>query len=58
MLGIRLQGNLLLPMIFDGFGFGCGFGTGGSQCGSSLYTRVTPVQGEFSAGIIIKLSPN
>lgn len=58
LIGIRLQGNLLLPMIFDGFGFGCGIGTGGADCGGGLYTRVTPVQGEFSAGIIFKISPN
>ena len=57
-LGIRLQGSMLMPMVFNGFGFGCGIGTGGSSCGTNLYTRVTPFQGEFSGGIIIKISPN
>lgn len=58
MIGIRLQGSMLLPMVYNGFGFGCGIGTGGASCGSSVYTRVTPFQGEFSGGLIIKLSPN
>ncbi|MCK5136913.1 MAG: hypothetical protein KAR19_14095 [Bacteroidales bacterium] len=58
MIGIRLQGSMLMPMIFDGFGFGCGIGTGGSNCGGNLYTRITPFQGEFSGGITIRLSPN
>lgn len=57
-LGIRLQGSMLMPMIFNGFGFGCGIGTGGASCGSNLYTRITPFQGEFSGGLIIKISPN
>lgn len=57
-LGIRLQGSMLMPMVYNGFGFGCGIGTGGSGCGSSLYTRITPFQGEFSGGLMIKLSPN
>ena len=57
-IGIRLQGSMLMPMVFNGFGFGCGIGTGGTSCGSQLYTRVTPFQGEFSGGLIIKLSAN
>ena len=57
-LGIRLQGSMLMPMVLNGFGFGCGIGTGGSGCGSTVYTRITPFQGEFSGGIIIKFSPN
>ena len=57
-LGIRVQGSMLMPMVFNGFGFGCGIGTGGSGCGGNLYTRITPFQGEFSGGIILKISPN
>ncbi len=57
-LGLRLQASMLMPMIFDGFGFGCGIGTGESSCGSNLYTRITPFQGEFSGGLIIKIQPN
>jgi hypothetical protein len=58
MIGIRLQGSMLMPMVWNGVGFGCGIGTGGASCGSSVYTRVTPFQGEFSGGISIRLSPN
>ncbi|MEN8227814.1 MAG: hypothetical protein ABFS38_06630 [Bacteroidota bacterium] len=58
MIGIRLQGSMLMPMVYNGFGFGCGIGTGGANCGSNIYTRVTPFQGEFSGGLIIRLSPN
>lgn len=58
LLGIRVQGSMLMPMIFNGFGFGCGIGTGGSSCGSNLYTRITPFQGEFSGGLILRISQN
>ena len=58
ILGIRVQGSMLMPMIFNGFGFGCGIGTGGTSCGSNLYTRITPFQGEFSGGIIFRISQN
>jgi hypothetical protein len=57
-LGIRLQGSMMMPMVYNGFGFGCGISSGGSSCGSNLYTRITPFQGEFSGGIMIKLTPN
>lgn len=56
-LGIRLQGSMLMPMVLNGFGFGCGIGSG-SSCGTNVYTRITPFQGEFSGGLIIKISPN
>jgi len=58
VIGIRLQGSLLMPMVWNGVGFGCGIGTGGASCGGNVYTRVTPFQGEFSGGISIRLSPN
>jgi hypothetical protein len=57
-VGIRLQGSMLLPLIYNGFGFGCGIGTGGSGCSGNLYTRITPFQGEFSGGLIIRLTSN
>ena len=57
-LGIRLQGSMLMPMVWNGVGFGCGIGTGGSGCGGNVYTRVTPFQGEFSGGLILRISPN
>jgi len=57
-LGIRIQGSMLMPMIYNGFGFGCGISSGGSSCGSNLYTRITPFQGEFSGGLILRISQN
>jgi len=56
IVGIRLQGSMMMPMVWNGAGFGCGIGTGGSGCGGSVYTRITPFQGEFSGGLIIRLS--
>ena len=56
LIGIRMQATLLLPMIYNGYGFGCGIGTGGINCSSNVYTRVTPVQGEFSGGIVFRFS--
>lgn len=56
-IGIRLQGSMLMPMVFEGWGFGCGIGGGGTSCGSNVYTRITPFQGEFSGGLILKLTP-
>jgi hypothetical protein len=58
VIGIRLQGSMMMPMVWNGVGFGCGIGTGGSGCGGNVYTRITPFQGEFSGGISIRLSPN
>lgn len=58
MIGLRLQGSMMMPMVYNGVGFGCGIGTGGASCGGNVYTRVTPFQGEFSGGISIRLSPN
>lgn len=58
MLGIRLQGTMLMPMVYNGAGFGCGIGTGGSGCSGGLYTRITPFQGEFSGGVIIRIKTN
>ncbi len=49
--GIRLQARLLLPMQWGGMGIGCG--TGG--CGGGAYASTTIAQGDFTAGIIIKL---
>ena len=56
VLGIRLQGSMLLPLVYNGIGFGCGIGTGGSGCSGNVYTRVTPFQGEFSGGLILKIT--
>lgn len=58
MIGIRLQGSMLMPMVYNGVGLGCGIGTGGAGCGGGVYTRITPFQGEFSGGLVIRISPN
>jgi len=57
-IGLRAQGSMMMPLVYNGAGFGCGIGTGGSSCGGSIYTRITPFQGEFSGGIIIRINPN
>jgi hypothetical protein len=57
-IGLRVQGSMMMPLVYNGAGFGCGIGTGGSGCGGAIYTRITPVQGEFSGGIILKLGNN
>jgi hypothetical protein len=57
-IGIRLQGSMLMPMVYNGIGIGCGIGTGGASCGGGVYTRITPFQGEFSGGLVIRISPN
>ena len=54
-VGIMLRGRLLMPMAFGGVGGYCGIGTGGSSCGLSLNGYVQPFQGDFNAGLIIKI---
>ena len=54
-VGIMVRGRLLMPMDFGGVGGYCGVGTGGSGCGLSLNGYVQPLQGDFNAGIIIKV---
>ncbi|MCD4735621.1 MAG: hypothetical protein K8R53_06225 [Bacteroidales bacterium] len=55
VVGIRLQGRLLMPMYFAGGGLFCGIGTGGSSCGVSVGTGSTILQGDFTGGLIIGL---
>jgi hypothetical protein len=57
-IGLRAQGSMMMPLVVNGAGFGCGIGSGGSSCGGALYSRITPFQGEFSGGIIFRISPN
>ncbi|MFO7670127.1 MAG: hypothetical protein R6W31_10750, partial [Bacteroidales bacterium] len=56
-IGIRLQASMLMPLVWSGAGFGCGIGTGGSSCGANVYTRITPFQGEFIGGLVVKIKP-
>ncbi len=51
-IGIRLQASMLMPMVWGGAGFG--FGTGGASAG--VYTRITPFQGEFIGGLVVKIN--
>ncbi len=50
-IGIIARGRLMMPMQFAGIGFT--IGTGGSGVSANSY--VTPLQGDFSGGLIIKL---
>lgn len=51
-VGIRLQGNLMLPMFWGGAGFS--IGTGGS--GFSVNAGTSMVQGSFTGGLIFALN--
>jgi len=51
MIGIRLQGTMMMPMTWNGGGFGCGT----YECSGGVYTRITPFQGEFSGGVIFRI---
>ncbi len=57
-IGLRAQGSMMMPLVYNGAGFGCGIGTGGASCGGAVYTRITPFQGEFSGGIILRIGNN
>lgn len=54
-IGIMLRGRFMMPMTFGGVGGYCGIGTGGSGCGLSVNGYAQPLQGDFNAGLIIKL---
>lgn len=54
-VGLRLNGNLMLPMEFSGGGIFCGIGTGGSGCSTGVTFNVPLVHFELGAGLIIKL---
>ena len=56
-LGIRLQGRMLTPLYLSGIGMGCGIGTGGASCGGGVGLSSTLIQGDFSGGIIVRISP-
>jgi len=54
-VGIRLQGNLYMPMYFNGAGMYCGIGSGGSSCGASVNSTIVIFEGDLTAGLIFKL---
>lgn len=53
-VGIMLRGRLLMPMTFSGGSFYVG--TGGS--GMAMGSWVSPLQGDFNGGLIIKVGGN
>ncbi|WP_163322617.1 porin family protein [Draconibacterium mangrovi] len=54
-VGLRLFTNLMLPLEFDGAGFWCGIGTGGSGCSGGVSFNVPIVHWDLGAGLIIRL---
>lgn len=54
-VGLKFQANMYLPMYFNGGGFYCGIGSGGSNCGASVNSTVVIFQGDLTAGLIFKL---
>jgi len=54
-VGIRMQGNLNMPLYFQGFGFFAGVGTGGTSSGLTLNSGAYFVQFGFSGGIFFML---
>ena len=50
-VGIVARGRLMMPMEFAGIGFYVG--TGGSGLNTNSY--ITPVQGDFSVGLVFKI---
>jgi opacity protein-like surface antigen len=51
-IGIKLEGNFMMPIYFAGIGFY--FGTGGS--GTSVNGAVPMLQGNFNGGLVIRIS--
>ena len=50
-IGIKVQGDFMMPMYFEGLGFY--FGSGGS--GLTAYSSVPMLQGNFNAGLVFRL---
>ena len=50
-VGIKLQGDFMMPMYFEGVGFY--FGSGGS--GLTTYSSVPMLQGNFNGGLVFRL---
>ncbi len=54
-IGLRFSGNFHIPMVFSGAGLFCGIGSGGSNCGVSVGSTSSILQGDLSAGLIFRL---
>lgn len=55
VIGIKAQARLLLPLYFNGIGFGCGIGTGGASCGGGAGFGSEIVQGDFTGGVVLRI---
>lgn len=55
LLGIRVRAAMLMPLQFGSGGLFCGVGTGGSGCSVSVGASSSIIQGDFSAGLVLKL---
>lgn len=58
MLGLRIRAAMLTPLQFGSGGLFCGIGTGGSGCSVSVGASSSILQGDFSAGLVLKLGGN
>jgi len=54
-VGIRLSGNMYMPLYFNGVGAYVGIGGGGVSSGLSLNSTAVIIQGDFSGGLIFVL---
>lgn len=54
-VGIRLQTRILMPLYFQGVGFGCSIGTGGSGCGTGIGIGSEILQADFTGGVVLKI---
>lgn len=54
-VGIRLQARVLMPLYFQGAGFGCSIGTGGSGCGTGIGMGSEILQADFTGGIVLRV---
>ncbi len=54
-VGIRIQARVLMPLYFQGVGFGCSIGTGGSSCGSGVGMGAEILQVDFTGGVVLRI---
>src|SRR5690554_1866114 len=54
-IGLRIKAAMLMPLQFGSGGLFCGIGTGGSGCSVNVGASSSILQGDFSAGLIVKL---
>lgn len=54
-VGIRLQARVLMPLYFQGAGFGCSIGTGGSGCGTGIGMGSEILQADFTGGVVLRV---